>query len=175
MSAARRLRSETAPAHEQVDAAFSGFDLADRASYPDFLTAHGRALPAAELRLGDATEGGALPPWRPRTPLLADDLAALGRPLPPPLDFAPPGGEAGRWGVLYVMEGSRLGGAMLSRRVDPALPSAYLAAAHLPGEWRALLAALDARAAGEGEAWFQDMRAGATACFDLYRRALAPG
>lgn len=166
MSALAALRSATAADHEAVDAAFGGFDLADGAAYGRFLTAHARALPAVEAAL--ATIGG-LPPIRPRTPLLAADLAALKLAMPAPLPLAAPDDLAGAFGMAYVIEGSRLGGGMLSKRVAPWMPRAYLAATHLPGEWRAFGQALDA-AAGD-EAWTAHAIASAKAVFALYRAA----
>lgn len=147
-----------------MDAAFGSFDLANRDSYATFLTAHAKALPAAEAIL--ATTPG-LPAFRPRTPLLAADLAALGIPMPTPLPFSLPGGDAAAWGALYVVEGSRLGGTLLSRSVANGWPSAYLSAKHLSGEWRALLSAIDA--AATDEAWTAQAIAGAKATFGLYR------
>lgn len=82
-------------------------------------------------------------------------------------DLAP--SEAAGWGAMYVVEGSRLGGIMLSRSVPDDMPSAYLGAKHLSGEWRALLAAIDRQPADE--AWIADAIAGAKAAFALYRRA----
>ena len=171
MSFVQLLRAATASDHDAVDASFGSFALDDAAGYRRFLRAHGRALPAVEAALADRT-GDALPDWRPRTPALAGDLAALGEDLPAPLVFAA-AGEAERWGALYVIEGSRLGGQLLARSVPAGLPSAYLSARHLAGEWRALLAALDARAAAAGEAWRQAALAGARATFALYARAAA--
>jgi heme oxygenase (biliverdin-IX-beta and delta-forming) len=165
VSAVRRLRAETAAAHEAVDAAYGGFALADPVSYAAFLRAHARALPAVEQALA----GWALPTWRPRTEALAADLADLGVPAPEPYAMSRPGEAAAAWGMLYVIEGSRLGGAMLERQVAAGLPRRYLASRHLPGEWRALLAALDA--AATDDAWTERAVTAARATFDLYGRA----
>ena len=170
MSAAA-LRALTQPLHDRVDAAFGGFALDRAADYARFLAAHARALPAAEAVLAATA---ALPAWRPRTPLLAADLAELDEPMPRALPFAADATPAGAWGVLYVVEGSRLGGTMLARQVSPSLPGRYLAAAHGPGEWRALRAAIDAAAAaGDDDGWLDAAAAGAGACFALYERAAA--
>ena len=168
-SAVAALRAATGPDHDIVDAAYGAFDLTDRASYAAFLHAHARALPAAERAL---TAIPGLPDFPLRTPLLAADLAALGTPLPPPLAFALPHGEAAGWGALYVMEGSRLGGIMLARSVPAGMPAAYLGARHASGAWRNLLAAIDA--AATSDAWIDAAITGARATFDLYRRAPAP-
>lgn len=164
------LRAGTRANHEAVDAAFGRFDLAARASYADFLVAHARALLAAE---GVLAMDPTLPAWRPRAPALLRDLAALGRTAPPPL--APPAfaDRAERLGLLYVVEGSRLGGDLLARTVGGGLPAAYLGERHGPGEWRMLLAALDAEAEGREASWLAALLAGAAAGFDLYARAAA--
>lgn len=169
MSAHADLRAATATEHEAVDAAFAGYDLADPASYGAFLTAHARALPAIERALAGVA---GLPPLRPRALLLAADLAALRLPLPEPLPFAAPADPARAFGMAYVIEGSRLGGGMLARRVPPALPRAYLAATHDPGEWRAFGQALDAAAAND-PAWLARATAAAIDVFALYRQAAA--
>lgn len=167
MTAAAQLRTRTAPLHDAVDAVFGGFRLDDADSYRACLVAHARALPAVEAALA---RHPTLPHWHPRTALLAQDLAALGTAMPRPLPFAPDDAAAA-WGALYVVEGSRLGGAMLARQVGAGLPRAYLAAAHGAGEWRALRAAIDAEGARRGGAWLDAAVAGAAATFDLYRRA----
>lgn len=61
-----------------------------------------------------------MPDWqdRIRTPSLADDLVAVGgRPLPAARS-ATPIEPAAAFGMMYVLEGSRLGGAVLARRVQ---------------------------------------------------------
>ena len=166
-SAIATLRARTAPLHEEVDAAFGAFRLDGHDAYRAFLTAHARALASAEAAL--ATTAG-LPAWRPRMPLLAQDLAELDARLPAPLPLAVQP-ESARWGVLYVVEGSRLGGAILARQVPAALPRRYLDAAFAPGEWRALRIAIDAEAARHDASWLAGAADGAVACFALYRRA----
>lgn len=164
-----QLRQATGAAHERVDAAFSTLGLADRAHYAAFLRAHARALPAAERVMA------AVPLAREiafRTPLLTADLADLDVAPPAPLAFDV-AGEARAWGVLYVVEGSRLGGAMLARMVPEGLPSRYLAAVHAPGQWRAIRTAIDGAGATHGDGWTREMIAGALDCFDLYERAAA--
>ena len=167
MSAVAALRARTADRHDEVDAAFAAFRLDEVEDYRDFLLAHARALPAAEAVLAATPH---LPHWRLRTPLLTRDLAELGLAMPTPLAF-PPTSEPAAWGVLYVVEGSRLGGAMLARQVPPDLPARYLHAAFEPGEWRTLRAAIDAEAQRKDDAWQAQALAGAEACFALYRRA----
>lgn len=162
---ASHLRTITRAAHDTVDAAFSRLDLADRADYARFLLAHAAATAAVEAVLsGDPT----LPRWRPRLALLQNDLATLELAPPPPLPFDPGGTSAARLGALYVLEGSRLGGAVLVKRVYPGAPTAFLSARHDPGEWRAFLRAMDERGVGQTPDWLDTVACGASACFALY-------
>lgn len=160
------LREGTRAEHGAVDAAYGGYNLADKDGYVRFLCAHARILPVAEHLLAPA---GILPGWRGRTAALASDLAVLGLPMPEVLPVKLPSGAGARWGALYVIEGSRLGGAVLARTVGPELPSAYLGATHGPGSWQGFLAALDK--ADDGPGWRLDALAGARAMFAAYLRA----
>lgn len=139
------LRSGTAPDHERLDGLFERFDLTDPAGYRAFLTAHAAALPAVEQALDAAGFDALLSDWpeRRRGAAIAADLAAIDTPLPPPLPFAAIGTPAAAWGAAYVVEGSRLGGKMLSQRVAEGLPKAYLATPQPAGAWRKFLEKLD--------------------------------
>lgn len=170
MSAITLLRDATGGAHDVVDAAFGTHDLSSPDAYRDFLRAHARALPPAEAVMAALPFARTLPP---RASLLAADLAALGEPMPPALAFAPGDDDAVRWGVLYVVEGSRLGGGLLARQVAASLPAAYLGAVHGAGQWRAVRGAIDAAADGRSADWTARMVDGALATFDLYARAAA--
>lgn len=114
-----RLRAATAQAHEAVDGLFSRFDLAEPQSYCLFLEAHQAVLPACEQALDRAGAQALLADWpsRRRGSALAADLHDLGgteaRPIPPIAIVT----DAQAWGLLYVLEGSRLGGTVLARRV----------------------------------------------------------
>jgi len=151
------LRIATRADHERVDALFGHFRLDDEASYRLFLKAHASAIAALEP---------AAQPDAARLPLLRADLDALGETMPAALPLAPPADEAMRWGMLYALEGSRLGGAMLARQVAPGLPKAYLSAVHEKGGWVAFQQAMDA-AAGDAD-WEQQAIAGAQAAFALF-------
>ncbi|KQO06952.1 biliverdin-producing heme oxygenase [Sphingomonas sp. Leaf242] len=166
VSTVARLRSATAADHDAVDAGFGRYDLTDADDYRAFLIAHAKALPAVEAWL---TAIPGLATVRSRGTELAADLAALGEDMPAPMTFDVPASAAAGWGAMYVVEGSRLGGVMLSRSVPEGMPSAYLGAKHLSGEWRALLTAIDGETADE--AWVEQAIVGAKAAFDLYRRA----
>lgn len=165
-TATTRLRTATRGDHDAVDSAFGSFGLGTRDGYRQFLTAHARILPLAERLIAPAALIGE---WRGRTDALLADLDALGGETPREIDFALPGGEAARWGALYVVEGSRLGGAVLARMVPEGLPAAYLGARHAPGAWPRLLAQLDG--ADAGEVWRGEAVAGARAMFGAYLAA----
>lgn len=140
------LRSGTASDHERLDGLFERFDLADPTSYRGFLTAHAKALPAVEHALDDAGFAALLPDWteRRRADALSADLAAVGAQVPAPLPFPVPESAAAQWGAAYVVEGSRLGGKLLSQRIGADLPRAYLGTPQSAGAWRRFLEALDA-------------------------------
>ncbi|GGD33364.1 biliverdin-producing heme oxygenase [Aureimonas glaciei] len=160
------LRQATADAHDVVDAAFGRFDLTRADDYRNFLSAQAEVLAPLEALLMKSPQ---LPPWRPRLALLARDLAALDADLPHPAPVDGLDGPGELLGALYVLEGSRLGGGMLVRGVGPGLPREFLGATHLKGEWRALLAELDAAAqTAPAEA---AMLAGARRVFRLYAEA----
>jgi heme oxygenase len=137
------LRAATAALHDAVEARFAGFDLSRRGPYGDFLRGQAAGILPVEAALDAAGIARILPDWprRARTAALLADLAALGRepPAVPPPRFAP-GGEA--LGAAYVLEGSRLGAALLLRQVGPGLPDAFLRHGAHGGLWRSFLARL---------------------------------
>lgn len=156
------LREATMGSHRRVDAIYGDFALDSPIDYRAFLTAHARALAGLEA---------AARPDAPRLPLLEQDLAALDLPMPPALPLEANAANGFHWGLRYALEGSRLGGAMLSRQVGAGLPKAYLSAAHGKGEWIAFQRALDSAAAEGGEGWLDDAVQGAQAAFALFADA----
>jgi heme oxygenase len=139
-SARAALRAATAAYHDRVDAVFSRADLADPDGYGRFLQAQAGAYLPVEAALDRAGAAAVVPDWpaRRRAHALRADLAALG--LAPPEDTADVAFDdpAAVLGGIYVLEGSRLGGALLARAVPAHFPKAFLA----PGDsaaWRRLL------------------------------------
>ena len=165
------IRSRTRAEHDHVDTLFGAYDLTSASSYADMLQAHARALLPVEAWLAAS---GAKPLWTSRAQALRDDLAALGVTVPDadPVDW--PASDAAAWGTAYVLEGSRLGGAMLARQVGEGLPRAYLGDVHQPGGWKAFLAAFEGRAEAEGPAWQEEAIAGAQRAFAAFAGAV-PG
>ena len=93
-----------------------------------------------------------LPDWneRSRSAALDADLAELGIPCPPVATAPRLDGEAFLFGVLYVLEGSRLGARLLTRQIlangDPHLRRATRYLRHGEGKpfWQTFLARLEA-------------------------------
>jgi heme oxygenase len=161
------LRASTRADHEQVDALFGSFDLGAAPSYGMMLRAHARALLPAE----DWMANGAVPLWEPRGAALKADLDALGLAVPDAEPLHWPADDAAYWGTAYVLEGSRLGGAMIARGLAADMPRAYLGQVHAPGHWRAFLGALDERAGTNGAMWRADAVAAAQRAFETFALA----
>lgn len=140
------LKAATAQAHERLDTRFSDLDLADRRDYADFLLAQAGAFLPIEAALDRAGVQTLVGDWpgRRRSAALIADLAALGLEPPTPVQAPPLSSSADVLGALYVLEGSRLGGAMLVRTVPDALPTSFLAPGN-PDAWRAFVTLLDER------------------------------
>ncbi len=139
------LRVATRAAHDRVDALFSSLDLADPADYRRFLAAQAAAFLPVEAALD---EGGAQSlfddwPTRRRADQLRADLDALGLAHPAPIDSPTFDTPAEMAGAAYVLEGSRLGGAVLARSLPPESPRSFLAASGRPGQWRDFLVRLE--------------------------------
>lgn len=146
MKARAALRAATAEEHLNVDAAFSRFRLGDETGYRDFLLAQAAGFLAVERALDEEGAAGILDDWpqRRRGDLLLADLADLNVTAPEP--FPAPAfisGKASMLGAIYVLEGSRLGGAVLKRTVPGHFPRRFLEARQAAGSWRTLLQALD--------------------------------
>jgi heme oxygenase len=127
-----------------VDQLFSRCSLSDPAGYRVFLLAQAEAFLGVEAALDAGGIERLLPDWpaRRRADLLIADLADLGATAasrePISLD-----GDPALLGAAYVLEGSRLGGAVLKRSIPDGAPRRFLQAPQEPGAWRKLLALLD--------------------------------
>ena len=128
MKARAYLRDVTREAHERVDSKLSAFRLSSADEYADFLALQAAAFIPVEAALDRAGAGRLLPDWeqRRRSEALLADLAALGRPAPAANGSPAYTDDAAIWGGLYVIEGSRLGGAMLRKSVPADFPQAFL-------------------------------------------------
>lgn len=164
------LRAATRDAHERVDRGFARFDLARPDHYRAFLQAHARALLPLETALEEAGAQALLPDWfeRRRAPALIADLQELGAgPSPPPAEPPRVGGAAQVWGVLYALEGARLGGRVLARTARGS--HRYLAHGEGRRFWPEFLSALEASGADPAGA-----AAGARLVFARFEAALEP-
>lgn len=144
-----RLRAATSKDHEALDALASAFDFETASGYSGFLSASAAALFPLELALERAGVEDWLRDWplRTRRAALARDLAALGASVPVAKPEATPSRAFGA-GLLYVLEGSRLGARVLARRVreaEPDLPVAYLTHGDDAHPWRSFLTWLEAQ------------------------------
>jgi heme oxygenase len=143
-----RLRAATSDDHAALDAVVAGWRIETPIGYGTFLSASYAALAPLELALEAAGVAEQLPDWpqRARRAALAADLAELGLEVPSFKPAEVPSREAVA-GLLYVLEGSRLGAKFLARQVRAAgagLPLAYLTHGEGPNLWRSFLAWLDA-------------------------------
>lgn len=146
MSARGALRSATAADHARVDALFSAHDLSNARGYGDFLVAQARAHLPVEAALDAYGVEALLPDWpeRRRAGALIADLGELSRALPEPLPLPPfVDDDAAALGIVYVLEGSRLGGSLLNRSIADHLPRRFVGSPARPGSWRNLLTLLD--------------------------------
>lgn len=174
LSARFLLRDSTADLHKRIDDAFSGPFDTDTASYGRFLLRLAAAI--CSLEQGMESEGIRvfLPDWddRRRRHALARDLETLGVAMPEPAQSPFIAGEAALFGAAYVLEGSRLGGKVLLRRVmaNPD-PRARAATHHLrhgndAGLWQSFLTRLEASTAVRQAP--DEAVAGARAAFGLF-------
>ena len=140
------LRDATAQWHQRVDSLFSTADLADRASYGQFLRAQAAAHLPAERALDAGRMEEVIPDWpvRRRAHLIREDLVAFGLDMPALEPEPVLVGVAAMLGATYVLEGSRLGGMLLGRSVPASFPTAYLSDGSTTA-WRDLILLLDAR------------------------------
>ena len=146
MKARAALRAATAEEHERVDRLFSQLDLARAEDYRRFLLAQASAFLPIEAKLDEMGAAELVEDWplRRRGDALRVDLADLGEALPAPLAAPEFGDPSAMLGAIYVLEGSRLGGALLKRSIPAGLPRRFLDAPQMPGSWRKLLELLDA-------------------------------
>jgi heme oxygenase len=146
MTAQMSLRAATLANHAEVDTIFSCFDLSKPSGYRGFLRGQAAACMPIERAIDKASPEAALNwPSRRRALLLQADLVDIDD---APIDeIAPPDFPSAQavLGGIYVLEGSRLGGAFLRRRVASDVPRRFLDAETEPGGWRNLLALLDER------------------------------
>lgn len=157
------LRAATDHLHRDLDRLAAGFNLADLLHYRRFLQANAATLIAIEQLLENAGVAQLLPDWPDRsrrTAILSDlhsleagvQLLALRRSAPTPAEV---------FGILYVLEGSRLGARVLLERVlassdeNVRNASAYLRHGHPDHEggrlWQSFLQQLETNEAADDQ------------------------
>ncbi len=177
-----RLRRETAAAHAAVEAA-AGLParVTDIAAYTACLEKFFRLFAPLEAELAGFGEWAGIGidlAARHRTADLAADLAALGRAVPPPVAGPPPANFPQALGMLYVLEGSTLGGKILAaafaRQLGPGIAAAsrFFSPARPAAGWAEFRAALDRYGAANPAACPQVI-AGALASFGRFAAGLA--
>ena len=117
-SARWHLKRATDAAHERLDTGLSRFELSDANGYRRFLLVHAVAFPPLERALADGGFDHQCSGWATgqRRHALSDDLLGLDIESVAYTEVPAVRG-ATAWGVAYVLEGSRLGGKLLARRV----------------------------------------------------------
>lgn len=145
MTARASLRAATSEAHERVDHLFSSLDLGRIEDYRLFLLAQAAAYLPIETALDEAGAAALLDDWpgRRRGNLLLSDLNALRAKAPEPIPAPLLTSQAAMLGAIYVLEGSRLGGALLKQQIPAEAPRLFLSAPQQAGSWRKLLDNLD--------------------------------
>ncbi|WP_395645964.1 biliverdin-producing heme oxygenase [Terricaulis sp.] len=145
------LRDACRGTHARLDQRLSQVDFNDRDGYAAMLAQMSAPLTALESALSSGIAPVLFDNWaaRLRAHALRRDLSALERPVHERFG-APVEDEAAALGVLYVLEGSRLGGQMLARMArastDDRVRSATAFFTHGAGGglWRTYLARLEA-------------------------------
>jgi heme oxygenase len=173
-----RLRDATAADHARLDTLFSSLDLRKSGDYRRFLEVTAAALIPLEEALGASGVNDTVPDWpqRSRTAALRSDLSRLGGSVDPLPPVTTPDRDT-IFGVLYVLEGSRLGARVLlpivlgSDDLRVATTNAYLSHGLERPLWQSFVATLERH--GETIADDDGVIAGATLAFDLFARAAA--
>jgi heme oxygenase len=169
-----KLRDATASDHAAVDSAYAAFELSRPPAYRAFLEAQYACVLPLESALTDAGAGRLFESWPAsrRAGLIAADLAEMGAPrrCAPEPAFMPILREtADVLGALYVLEGSRFGGAVLARRLRQGMPARFLSDASDPHIWRSLITLMDRHLSSESA--FAAALVAARAVFAAFERA----
>ena len=152
-----QLRAATMAAHDLLDHAMqaaSGWQT--RGDYARFLALQHAARAPLENWLAAHADKGLAPPVQ--TALIAEDLARLGMPTPPPAPLFTLGlpGTGAALGTAWVLAGSALGNKAIARQVarigGGAWPAAFLGDDAMMAFWQGLRPRIEAPAApGEAE------------------------
>ena len=169
-----QLRRSTAELHAGLDACIAPLLSKGVHEYVTFLRRTAAALFPIEGALEAADVAALVPDWnqRSRRQALASDLAELNAGAARAMPFAPIRSHAFAFGVLYVLEGSRLGATSLARIVadhsDARLQAATRYLNHGAGQklWPRFLTQLETSKPARRAP--QDTAAGAIAAFGAF-------
>ena len=172
------LRDATAADHARLDATLGALNLCKASGYRRFLEINAAALLPLERSLERAGVRAMLPDWgdRTRTSAILTDLFRLGG-VPRQLQVPELTGHAAMLGMLYVLDGSRLGAAYLLRTVrqcsDSLISGSTAFLGHGAGRrfWPDFLTVLESHA--DEFASEQDLVLPARRAFDLFAQAAA--
>lgn len=168
MQARFALKAATDEVHRELDDRLSRLDLAREADYRRFLHIHARAVPPVEGALAQSGIGNLVEDWDEgrRSSAIESDLAGLGEEMPDATQAPTIDGTAEMLGTAYVLEGSRLGGRVLKRRVGHGLPVEFLSRSSNLGSWTSLIAVMDRSL--YSDALLGDAQRAARRCFALF-------
>jgi heme oxygenase len=109
------LKAATAEAHNRIESRYAAIFDVDQASYGRFLSVSARAVISLEHLISGSNTPVADWKARSRTAAIAADLADLGIAVPVPARVPASASKSFLFGILYVLEGSRLGARQLAR------------------------------------------------------------
>jgi heme oxygenase len=171
-----RLRRSTAALHARVDKSMVSILQQGAEGYVRFLQTSASAILPIEHALTGANVSSLLPDWQQRTRSLAlkSDLASLSAAVPAnnPLSWTHLQDESYQYGVLYVLEGSRLGARVILQalRKEPSHVHgnalSYLSHGEGKPFWPTFLAHLEASEAARTNP--ETAVAGALATFQMF-------
>ena len=171
-----KLKAATALAHRSLDACFAAFDLTSVDGYRRFLEASASALLPLEAALERSGITDLFVDWpqRARRAAIAVDLDYLGG-TPRSFHSVITLSRPEMWGVMYVLEGSRLGAKYLLRHVagcgEPRIAAATRYLRHGDGQplWRTYLDRLERQQVASDEE--AEMISGAQRAFAMFAGA----
>ena len=148
------LKNETSAAHRELDESVDIDALSTLEGYKRFLLGHARAVIPLEVLLDRSGAERVCPDWseRRRGSALRSDLQTLGAEgdfiaLPPePVPDAAGDSPARLLGIMYVLEGSRLGNRFLLKELESqncGFPLSYLRGGGARSSWSKFLELLE--------------------------------
>ncbi len=129
------VRAATLADHQRTEDNFASLLAGLPNTYASYLLVHAAAFPAVGRALAPMAEWT---PWELRWIDLQADLKSLGLAPPVPLDIAPARTADEALGMIYVLEGSRMGGALILKSIPDDLPAAYLRGSLDVSPWKRL-------------------------------------